>query len=56
LEATAFLNPDGTIVVVLLNWSDKAIDFALKLDDNAVEVKSPAYSMSTFVIEATAIV
>ena len=54
LEATAFLNPDGTIVIVLMNWSDRAIDFTLKQDDNAVEVKSPAYSMSTFVIEPTA--
>ncbi len=36
-----------------MNWLDEAIDFTLKQNDNAAELKSPAYSMSTFIIELT---
>jgi glucosylceramidase len=49
LEATAFLNKDGRIAVVVLNRSDHAIPFALKYQTKAVETASPAHSIETFI-------
>jgi glucosylceramidase len=52
LEATAFINPDGTVVVVVLNPTDDAQNFSLNTPDSTAVTKSPAHSISTFVIAA----
>ncbi len=48
LEATAFLNPDGQIAVVVLNRSEESTPFALKFDGAAVLTESPARSITTY--------
>jgi glucosylceramidase len=47
LETTAFINPDGTIAVVVLNRSDAAIPFALKHQGRAAMVESLPHSILT---------
>lgn len=51
LQTTAFLNPDGKIVVVVLNLSDETIPFNLWMAGSAAETKSPAHSIMTLVVE-----
>lgn len=51
LQTTAFQNPDGKIVVVVLNLSDNAIPFNLWMAGTAAETKSPAHSIMTLVVE-----
>ncbi len=48
LETVAFLNTDGHIAVVVLNRSDKSVDFSLKYNGLSARAESPAHSMSTF--------
>lgn len=48
LEATAFLNPDGVVAVVVMNREDQEIRFALKHSTAAAVVEAPAHSISTF--------
>ncbi len=50
LLATAFLNPDGKIAVVVLNQTDKDIAFHTWIDDRACEANSPAHSVVTLVL------
>ena len=49
LLSTAFMNPDGTVSVVVMNKSDEKISYQLWLDGNAAEVNSPAHSIQTLV-------
>ena len=51
LETTAFVNPDGKIVTVVLNRSEKEIKFCLKFRDEAVNVTSLPRSIITVEIE-----
>jgi glucosylceramidase len=50
LLTTAFVNPDGTIAVVVLNLSDKPQDFNLWMHGKSAPNSSPAHSITTFVI------
>jgi glucosylceramidase len=50
LLTTAFLNPDGTIAVVVLNLSDKPLNFHVWMQGKAVTNLSPAHSITTLVI------
>jgi len=50
LETTAFLNPDGSIAVVVLNRSDIDIDFVLNFSGKHAEANSSARSINTFYI------
>jgi glucosylceramidase len=50
LEATAFLNPDGKIVVVVLNRSDEKLPMNLWIAGKAFETNSLPHSIITFVI------
>lgn len=50
LQATAFLNPDGKMVVVVLNTSDQKLPFRLWIDGKAAQTVSLAHSIMTFVI------
>jgi glucosylceramidase len=50
LQATAFLNPDGKMVVVVLNLSDERLPFNLWIDGKAAETVSLPHSIMTAVI------
>ncbi len=50
LETTAFENPDGSIVVVVLNCSDKHHEFQLKMDQKIVDLSSLPHSIATYII------
>jgi glucosylceramidase len=50
LSTTAFLNPDGTIAVVVLNLSDQAQPVSVRLGGKAARTNSPAHSIMTLVI------
>jgi len=50
LLATAFINPDGTVAVVMLNQTGNAIDFNLWVDSRAATIKSPSHSIITCII------
>lgn len=51
LESTAFINTDGTIAVVVLNRTDKQIDFVLRMNGLEAKVSTPAHGIKTFVFE-----
>jgi glucosylceramidase len=50
LQTTAFINPDDTIVVIVLNTTDKEIDYNLWLNGRAAKVKSFPHSITTLVL------
>jgi glucosylceramidase len=50
LQSTAFLNPDGKMVVVILNTSDEELPFKLCIAGKAAPVNSLAHSIMTVVI------
>lgn len=50
LLATAFINPDRKISVVVMNKSDKKVSYYLWLDGQAAEVSSLPHSIQTLVI------
>ncbi|MGN6401224.1 MAG: glycoside hydrolase family 30 protein [Flavisolibacter sp.] len=49
LSATAFVNPDGETVVVVLNLSDEKLDYHLWMNGNAAATTSLPHSITTFV-------
>ncbi|AMJ67488.1 glycoside hydrolase family 30 beta sandwich domain-containing protein [Hymenobacter sp. PAMC 26628] len=49
LQATAFRNPDGSVVVVVMNQTDKALDFQLWLVGQAAKTTAAAHSIMTIV-------
>jgi glucosylceramidase len=51
LQTTAFRNPDGKIVVIVLNLSDDAVPYNIWIDGNAAATNSPAHSIVTVVLE-----
>lgn len=50
LQATAFLNPDGRVAVVVLNLHDKPIDFQVWVGGSAAKSTLPAHSIATLVL------
>jgi len=50
LESTAFENPDGSLVVVVMNASEKDTPYHLWIAGKAVEIDSPAHSIQTLVL------
>jgi glucosylceramidase len=50
LLATAFLNPDGTVVVVAMNATAKAGDYNVVVGSASVAVKSLPHSIQTLVL------
>jgi len=50
LQSTAFLNPDGKIVVVVLNLSDEKLPFNLSISGKAAPVTSLPHSIITVII------
>jgi glucosylceramidase len=49
LEATAFINPDGSVATVVLNRSDAPIRFVLRLAGEEHTTEIPARAIATFV-------
>jgi glucosylceramidase len=47
LEAAAFVNPDGSVAVVVLNRTEAAIEFALRIGAQTVAAELPARSITT---------
>lgn len=50
LLSTAFLNPDGSIVVVVLNRTEGKFNYKLMIDGKAVDMESLPRSISTIVL------
>jgi len=50
LLSTAFLNPDGTMVVVVMNSSEKNASYWLWVNGNAAEVNSLPHSIQTLIV------
>jgi glucosylceramidase len=50
LLTTAFLNPDNTIAVIVMNSSDKPQPFSLWLAGRAARTESPAHSILTMIV------
>ncbi|MDB5196763.1 MAG: glycosyl hydrolase [Flaviaesturariibacter sp.] len=50
LQATSFLNPDGSMIVVVMNGSDDKISYNLWMQNRAADVQALPHSISTFVI------
>ena len=50
LQATAFLNPDGKMVVVVLNLSDSKLPYKLWIAGKAASVTSLSHSIMTVII------
>ncbi|RPJ24385.1 MAG: glucosylceramidase [Chloroflexi bacterium] len=48
LETTAFLNPDGQIVVILLNRTSQVVSFALRFEGHSALAESLPNSVATF--------
>jgi len=48
LEVTAFANPDGSLVAVVMNQSTRPCDFWLQVSGSAVKTVAPARSITTF--------
>lgn len=49
LTTTAFKNPDGSVVVVVMNATSKPYDYSLWVKGQAAPMKSPARSIQTLV-------
>jgi glucosylceramidase len=49
LEASAFLNIDGTVAIVVLNRTEQVIDFVLKSQGLQAKISIPARGIKTFV-------
>ena len=50
LISTSFMNPNGQMVVVVMNSSDQETQYNLWIEGQSVSVKSPANSIQTIVI------
>jgi glucosylceramidase len=50
LESTAFLNPDGKLVVIVLNKSDEKLPFYLWMAGKAAQANSLPHSIMTVII------
>lgn len=50
VEMTAAKNPDGSIVIVLLNKTDEDTAYAIRMQDQVIRVKTPARTISTVVV------
>jgi glucosylceramidase len=49
LLATAFVNPDGKVAVVVMNRGDAAVKYNLWVAGNAAEVNALPHSIQTLV-------
>ena len=50
LITTAFINEDGSIVIVVMNQSDNEISYSLTMNLKTAEIHAPAHSIQTIVL------
>ena len=50
LLATAFANPDGSLATVVMNSTDKAVDYRLFVGKDEAKVSIPAHAIQTLVV------
>lgn len=50
LQTTAFINPDGKVVVVVLNTTDKELPYRVWIEGKAAETTSLAHSIQTIIL------
>ncbi len=50
IEASALCNPDGSLVLVVLNRSEQSYDFSIRLGDQLCETTSAPRSIATYLI------
>ena len=51
LLSTSFLNKNGQLVTVVMNQGDQPVSYFLWINNQAAEIKSPAHSIATLVIQ-----
>jgi len=51
LLTTAFVNPDGSLAIVVMNQTNKKISYLLWMDNQAAETHALPHSITTFVIK-----
>ncbi|QTN28179.1 glycoside hydrolase family 30 protein [Rhodoferax sp. AJA081-3] len=54
LETTAFVNPDGSAAVVVMNRTEKTLTFTLRLKDSHCATELPARAIATYVLAGCA--
>ena len=50
LMATSFINTDGSIIIIALNDSDKALDYLLTINNKTAKLKMPAHAIQTIAL------
>jgi glucosylceramidase len=50
LQSTAFLNKDGSLAVIVLNQTDKAVDYSLWIHGKGAATTSAPHSIATFLV------
>lgn len=50
LECTAFVNPDGSLAVVVMNRTEQAIAFALQIGTRNAATELPPHSIATYLV------
>ena len=50
VAAIAFVNPDSSVVVIVVNASDDAAAFTLAVADDARSCRVPAHAIQTYVV------
>jgi glucosylceramidase len=50
LEATAFVNDDGTVAVVAMNRTEQALRFALRVGETGADAELPPRSIATYLL------
>ncbi|MCE0523318.1 MAG: hypothetical protein LV480_10450 [Methylacidiphilales bacterium] len=53
LETTAAINPDGSVAAVILNRTERAFPFYLRMAKRDILMESPARSILSVVFDAT---
>ena len=48
--STAFVNEDGSIVIVVMNQSDQALDYSVTVDTNTANVSIPDHAIQSIVL------
>lgn len=51
LLSTSFINPDGSVIIVVMNGSDEKLDYKLWMQNKAADATALPHSISTFVIQ-----
>ena len=50
LETVAFKNPDGSIVSIVLNQTERDVEFAFRLKGKMIKCKAESHSIATYII------